>query len=168
MKRKLLLVPVLLAAITLGWALTGSRATADNSEQKSIEGVWLVDADAPFRPHLFTFHSDGTMTSTNPTNVQENPAAPHGGTNDSLGMGSWKLQKVNDTDYFVGTFWELNAFADNHQSTDTLKVSFKVQLTNNGQGFAGPAVVHLGADTFPSHLTGTERVVVDQAAVDSL
>ncbi len=168
MKRRLLLIPVLLAAVTLGWALTGTRATADNTEQKDIVGAWLVDADAPFRPHLFTFHADGTMTTTNPTNVQENPLAPHGGTNDSLGMGSWKLQKENNTDYFVGTFWQLNAFADNHQSTDTLKVSFKVQLTNNGQGFDGPAVVHLGTDVFSSHITGTERVVVDQGAVDSL
>lgn len=167
--KKLLLIPLILATLTLGWAVSSSRATAEHDfDSHSIVGAWEVDADAPFRPHLFTFHEDGTMTTTNPTNVQEDPSDPHGGTNDSLGMGSWKVEKDHDTKYFVGTFWQLNAFADNHQQTDTLKVSFKVQLTDDGHGFDGPAVVHLGAFTVPSHITGTQRVLVDQGAVDSL
>ncbi|HTH72570.1 MAG TPA: hypothetical protein VL737_04390 [Candidatus Pristimantibacillus sp.] len=168
--KKVLLVPVLLVTLTLGWALAAARGASavDDSSDNAIVGVWEVAADAPYSPHLFTFHADGTMTSTNPTNVQERQAAPHGGTNDSLGMGAWKTEVENGTKYFVGSFEELNAFADNHQPTDTLKVSFKVQLTNNGQGFDGPAIVHQGSDVIPSHVTGTQRVVVDQAAVDSL
>jgi hypothetical protein len=168
--KKLLLIPVLLLTLTVGWVLAGNQsATAWNEHDNgSIVGVWEVDADAPFRPHLFTFHSDGTMTTTNPTNVQENPTSPHGGTNDSLGMGSWKVQIKHGDKYIVGTFEQLNAFADNHQVADTLEVSFKVRLTNDGAGFDGPAVVHLGSDVIPSHITGTQRVLVDQDAIDSL
>jgi len=168
-KKKLLIIPAVVAVLALGWAVAGSRAMADSqNENQSIVGAWEVDAAAPYRPHLFTFHADGTMTSTNPTNVQESPDRPHGGTNDSLGMGSWRLEKQGEARYVVGTFWELNALADSHQPTDTLKVSFKVQLTNDGAGFDGPAVVHIGTDVIPSHLTGTQRIVVDQDAVGSL
>jgi hypothetical protein len=147
------------------FALSAAEA-ADNSAT-DIVGVWEVDADAPYRPHLFTFHGDGTMTTTNPTNVQENASQPHGGTNDSLGMGVWTVVKDHGQRYVIGTFEQLNAFADNHQPTDKLSVSFRVQLTHNGNGFEGPASARVGADTFPSHLTGT-RVDIDQAAVDAL
>ena len=167
--KKLLLIPLLLATLTVGWAVSSNKAVADQEvDSNSIVGVWEVDADAPFRPHLFTFHEDGTMTTTNPTNVQEDASDPHGGTNDSLGMGSWKVQNDNGIKYVLGTFWQLNAYADTHEQTDTLKVTFKVQLTDDGHGFDGPAVVHLGEFTVPSHITGTQRVLVDQAAADSL
>jgi len=46
-------------------------------------------------------------------------------------------------------------------------VSFKVKITDSGNGFDGPASAHQGTDTFPSHLTGV-RVNVDQTAVDAL
>jgi hypothetical protein len=107
------------------------------------------------------------MTTTNPTNVQENAAQPHGGTNDSLGMGVWRVEKSHGHRYIVGTFEQLNAFADTHQPTDKLSVSFKVQLTNNGAGFDGPAVARVGSDTAASYLTGA-RVNIDETAVDSL
>lgn len=168
--KKIAVIP--LAVTVLGVALLFTAhnrpvaADATNAA-KDIVGVWEVDADAPYRPHLFTFHDDGTMTSTNPTNVQENPSDPHGGTNDSLGMGVWKVEMDHGSSYVVGTFEELNAFADNHQPTDTLSVSFKVQLTDSDEGFDGPAVAKLGNLTAPSHLTGT-RLHIDQSAVDSL
>lgn len=156
------------AALALGLVIAMSRGSSAAADPGSdIVGVWEVDADAPYRPHLFTFHADGTMTTTNPTNVQENTAQPHGGVNDSLGMGVWKIVHDHGQRFIVGTFEQLNAFADNHQPADKLSVSFKVQLTDGGDGFDGPASARVGADTFPSHLTGV-RVVIDQAAVQAL
>lgn len=93
------------------------------------------------------------MTTTSPTNAQENSAQPHGGTNDSLGMGVWRVENDRDTCYIVGTFEQLNAFADNHQHADKLSVNFKVKPTNAGNGLDGPALATVGSDTFPSHLT---------------
>lgn len=163
-KAALLVVGVIVAAVV---AVVVSNTSASANSGNDIVGVWEVDADAPYRPHQFTFHADGTMTTTNPTNVQENAAAPHGGTNDSLGMGVWETVREHGQWYVVGTFEQLNAFADNHQPTDKLSVSFKVKLTNGGDGFDGPASARVGADVFPSHLTGV-RVVIDEAAVDAL
>lgn len=166
---KKLIIAVFVMAVTAGAGVVvlSQPSLADQAQPKDIVGVWEVDAVAPYRPHLFTFHSDGTMTTTNPTNVQENPAAPHGGTNDSLGMGVWRAEKKGNGRYVVGTFEQLNAFADNHQPTDKLSVSFKVKLTSGGNGFDGPASATVGADTLPSHLTGV-RVKVNEAAVNSL
>ncbi|HSX33404.1 MAG TPA: hypothetical protein VLF91_03650 [Candidatus Saccharimonadales bacterium] len=168
--KKFAIVPAavgVVAGLVLG--VSGGLVTADNGNGNggNIVGVWEVDAAAPYRPHLFTFNADGTMISANPTNVQESPNAPHGGTNDSLGQGVWTTVNVAGTKYVEGTFEELNAFADNHQPTDTLSVSFKLQMTNNDQGFDGPASATLAGQTFPSHLTGV-RVNIDQAAVDAL
>jgi len=159
------------AATTLALAiapLSVNLASAGNGNAgDKIVGVWEVDAAAPYRPHLFTFRSDGTMESTNPTNVQENATAAHGGTNDSVGMGVWKETHDGNEQFIVGTFEELNAFADNHQPTDTLSVSFKLHMTDGDNGFDGPASAKVAGDTFPSHLTGA-RVSVDQGAVDAL
>jgi len=168
MKKKLATLTLALAVVSLGTALAAPKmVAADNDHPSDIVGVWEVDAAAPYRPHLFSFHADGTMTSTNPTNVQENPAAAHGGTNDSLGMGVWKVQKQGNNRFVVGTFEELNAFADNHQPTDKLAVSFKVKLTGNGDKFDGPATAKVGTDSVPSHLTGM-RVNIDYSAVSGL
>src|SRR5262245_7554399 len=104
--------------------------------QRDTAGSWEVQAiGAPYQPHLFTFSSDGNMFTTNPTNVQENPSAPHGGTNDSVGMGTWH----KEGQYIFGTFYQLNAFADNHQPTDTLEVRFRVKV--NGDTFTGDWVI---------------------------
>lgn len=165
--RKLLVPSIVITLLLAGVLAFGNLASASNGHDADIVGVWEVDAAAPYRPHLFTFRDDGTMTSTNPTNVQENAAQPHGGTNDSLGMGVWRVVKEGSDSFVVGTFEELNAFADNHQPTDTLSVSFKLKVTNGGEGFDGPASAKLGADTFPSHLTGV-RLHIDQNAVNAL
>ena len=148
-----------------GIVFRGDMASADHPAD--IVGAWEVNAVAPYAPHLFTFNSDGTMLSTNPTNVQESAARPHGGTNDSVGMGTWKVVRDHDDRYIEGTFVELNALADNHQPTDKLSVSFKVQVQDDSNGFDGPASATVGSETNPSHLTGT-RIQVDQAAVDAL
>lgn len=168
LSKKLLLVPVVIAALTVGFALSenSGRAAADgDATSRAIVGAWEVTADAPYPPHLFTFHADGTMSTTNPTNVQENASDPRGGTNDSLGMGTWKAVNENGTKYVVGTFEQLNAYADNHQPTDKLSVSFKIKV--KGNELDGPAQAKLGAFTVPSHLHGT-KIAVDQAAVDNL
>lgn len=170
LRTKKVFLPLAAVVLTLGVAVAGlaHRVSASNDhDTSSIVGVWEVTAVAPYAPHLFTFHSDGTMTSTNPTNVQENSAKPHGGTNDSLGMGEWQQVQKGKNTYIVGTFEELNALADNHQPTDKLSVSFKVQLTNHGDGFDGPASATVGSETDPSHLTGT-RVNIDYSAVNKL
>lgn len=164
--KKLLLGFLAVVALTIGVVAVANRSHAEPSHPRDIVGVWEVDADAPYRPHLFTFHADGNMTTTNPTNVQENPLAPHGGTNDSLGMGRWAVVHEGNDRFIIGTFEQLNAFADNHQPTDKLSVSFKVQLTNENH-FEGPASATVGPDTFPSFLIG-DRVVIDQDAVDAL
>ena len=170
--KKLLLIPILATVITFGLAVSANANYGSGHgdfnrhfSDDTIVGVWEVDADAPYKQHLFTFHADGTMTTTNPTNVQENASDAHGGTNDSLGMGVWKTQKKNGVRYVVGTFEQLNAFADDHQPTDTLSVSFKI--TVDGDTFDGPAKVKLGALTDGSHITG-KRLKIDQAAIDSL
>ena len=166
MKRVVATVLIAAMAVTGGLAVT-SRNTVAAEHPKDIVGVWEVDADAPYRPHLFTFHEDGTMTTTNPTNVQENPTLPHGGTNDSLGMGVWRVEKQGDTRFIVGTFEQLNAFADNHQPTDKLSVSFRVELANDGNSFDGPASAKVGSDVFPSHVSGN-RITIDEPAVNAL
>lgn len=120
---------------------------------------------APYVPHLFTFHADGTMSTTNPTNVQEDPEAEHGGTNDSLGMGVWELVDENGTKYVVGTFEQLNAFADNHEPADKLSVTFK--LTVDDDTFEGPAIAELGPFTAPATLEGS-RILVDEDALAGL
>lgn len=167
MKKKLLLIPLAVVALAVGAAIAANNAvSAHDDHPRDIVGVWEVTAVAPYAPHLFTFHEDGTMTTTNPTNVQEKPSAPHGGTNDSLGMGVWKVQKEGNKRTIVGTFEQLNAFADNHQPTDKLSVSFKVELLNNNE-FEGPAKAKVGNQADDSGLHGY-RVTIDQTTVDNL
>lgn len=116
---------ILFAAAITYVAVDGAKAHADSP---SVVGAWQVDAiGAPYVPHQFVFTSDGTMFTTNPTDVQESATAPHGGTNDSLGMGAWH----HDGRAIVGTFYELNAFADNHQPTDTLEVRFRITVSGD-------------------------------------
>ncbi|SRR6266568_6217078 len=169
MKMKKMITAIALVGVVGGLAVgIGGHVVADTGKDPSdIVGVWEVTAVAPYAPHLFTFNADGTMLSTNPTNVQESPGKPNGGTNDSLGMGVWQVQRIRNIRYIVGTFEELNALADTHQPADKLSVSFKVQLTNNGDGFDGPASATVGSETDPSHLTGA-RVAINQSAANQL
>lgn len=165
--KKLLLIPAFIATLIVGLAAGQVGVNADNNDHpQDVVGAWFVDAvGAPYVPHLFTFNSDGTMLTTNPTNVQENPAQPHGGSNDSVGMGTWKVESSNGQKYVVGTFKQLNANAGDHQPADTLSVTFK--LTMNGDQFDGPAQAKLGPFTAPATLSGS-RIQVDQAAADDL
>jgi hypothetical protein len=167
MKKKLLLIPLAVLALAVGTAFIANHAVSAHDDHPSdIVGVWEVEAVAPYAPHLFTFHEDGTMTTTNPTNVQEKPGQPHGGTNDSLGMGVWKVEKQGNKRAIVGTFEQLNAFADNHMPTEKLSVSFKVQLLNSSE-FEGPAKAKVGNQAQDSGLHG-HRVNFDQTVINNL
>ena len=57
---------VCLAGLASLWA-SHQAANAQDQSNNSVVGVWEVKVDgAPFKPHLFTFHSDGTFLSANP------------------------------------------------------------------------------------------------------
>ena len=183
--KKSIIAVFAVAVLTLGATVVGTVKTSANNanaqahgsmNNTNIVGVWEVDADAPYRPHLFTFHSDGTMSTTNPTNVQETVSnavndvlsAATGGTNDSLGMGTWKMMKAqNGQQYIVGTFKQLNASAATHLPADTLAVSFKVKYDDKTKTFDGDASAMLGNAVQPSHLKGT-KVPIDMDAVNKL
>jgi hypothetical protein len=100
--KKLLLIPLILLTLTVGWALGPAQADATN-DGKEIVGAWEVTADAPYPPHLFTFHADGTMTTTNPTNVQDSPTAPRGGNEPAPTLEvSFKIRLINNDTEFEG------------------------------------------------------------------
>lgn len=95
-----------------------SRANAD------LVGVWLGDtADtAPYRDHLVTFHSDGTLDITNPTNVQQEAPGYGPGTTDSKGSGQWRWDAKRHA--VVWWFIELNSDAITHQPAESTKIVF--------------------------------------------
>lgn len=153
------------ATAVLLFAATQSAMAADCGGNQLV-GAWQVTADgAPYQPHLFIFHADGTMISSNPTNVQQNASKPHGGTNDSLGMGTWKCQ-AGKTPSIVGTFVELNANADDHSPTDSLIVTFKI--TTSKDTFNGKAAVRVGDMQVPGATLSGKRISIDKASLDTL
>jgi hypothetical protein len=153
------------AALLLATAGAQS-ATAAGCGEKHLVGAWEVTADgAPYQPHLFIFHADGTMITTNPTNVQENATKTHGGTNDSLGMGTWKCVK-GKTPSIVGTFMQLNANADDHTPTDSLSVTFKI--TASKDAFSGKAAVKVGDMQVPGATLTGKRIAIDKTALGTL
>jgi hypothetical protein len=95
-----------------------SRANAE------LVGVWLGDtADtAPYRDHLVTFHSDGTLDITNPTNVQQEAPGYGAGTTDSKGSGQWRWDAKRHA--VVWWFLELNSDAISHQPAESTKIVF--------------------------------------------
>jgi hypothetical protein len=121
----------------------------DASQSSRIVGAWDVDAlGAPFRPHVMTFHSDGTM-------LIDNPDAGDPSTSDSVGMGPWAYRNGA----VIGKFEEITADRVTHQFVARLIVTFT--LTVNGNRFTGPAeaTFHNADGTtqgpFPATLTGT-------------
>jgi hypothetical protein len=168
MKKKVIIIPALALALAVGWTAHGVNANGDDNNghaSGSLVGAWNVQAiGAPYEPHLFTFNSDGTMNSTNPTNVQESSGKPNGGTNDSLGMGPWKTLSGKANTY-VGTFYELNANAADHTPTDTLSVTYKIVV--KGDKFDGKALAKQGSFSAPAELKGT-RLGIDTSALAGL
>lgn len=153
-------------AATLFTPAAAWSADASSACNPDAVGAWVVQVKgAPFEPHLFIFHSDGTMNTTNPTNVQEDAAKPHGGTNDSLGMGVWTCGK-NGTSEIVGTFSQLNANADDHKPTDSLFVTFKIEVSKDT--FVGKAAVKVGDTPVPGATFEGKRITIDESALGGL
>ena len=87
-----------------------------------VIGVWFVRVEgAPFEPHLFTFHADGTMLSVNPD-------AGDAHTSDSDGMGPWMMRQHN---VIIGAFEEINADRTTHVYISKLRVEFTITLSGN-------------------------------------
>lgn len=135
----------------LGVALPSAAVADGRGNHHEIVGVWFVNAvGAPFQPHLFTFHSDHTMLSSNP-----DAGDPH--TSDSDGMGPWAASAPN---IVVGAFEEINADRTSHQYVSRLRVEYTIKL--DGDTFTGPAVANyfnpdgsLQQGPFPATLNGT-------------
>lgn len=166
MRKTAMVMVATLALAGAGFAGAHS-ASADSTkgDSKAIVGAWDVQAiGAPYQPHLFTFNDDGTMNTTNPTNVQEKTGSPHGGTNDSLGMGPWEAVKGHN-DTFIGTFYQLNANADDHTPTDGLAVTYKIVV--KGNTFSGKALAKQGTFSAPATLQG-KRLTIDRSALKGL
>ena len=116
---------------------SGSSGPAAPGPATALGGsVWYVMAvGAAFEPHLFTFHSDGSMLSHNPEAGDKN-------TSDSAGMGPWKSLGRNK---YKGRFVEINAnygdaAVDPHKFNSNLVVDFTITVTGNT--FNGPAVAN--------------------------
>ena len=92
-----------------------------------IVGAWFVTTpEAPFRYHMFAFHSDGTMQQSNPDGGNPN-------TSDSSGIGVW----TRDGDVVRGRFVEVTADRGTHQFVSRGEISFRIQV--HGDNFSGPA-----------------------------
>jgi hypothetical protein len=122
-----------------GLALVGPQEAVEASERRRpFGGAYYVLADAPYGPHLMTFNADGTMTSTNPTNVQDGPAASVKVT-DSVGMGSWRY---DGREHVLITMVQENANQPARDRSLRLHVSARVKISRDGD-FEGPAIAEL-------------------------
>ncbi len=140
-----------------GRAVSPGGAASAQAAESSLEGVWYVMAEgAPFKPHLFTFHSDGTMLTHNPET-----ADPTG--SDSAGMGPWV--GLGDSQY-KGRFVQINAYWSDYKQPKELQRTYKDDLivdftvTVTGDTFVGPASVNYFNGSLAEYLhTGSrERV----------
>lgn len=136
----------------LGAVAVPAAAVADGrGNGHDIVGVWFVNAvGAPFQPHLFTFHSDYTMLSSNP-----DAGDPH--TSDSDWTGPWAVGRAGTV---FGAFEEINADRTSHEYVSRLRVEYTINL--DGDTFTGPAVANyynpdgsLQQGPFPATLNGT-------------
>jgi hypothetical protein len=125
-------VTLLMAVVVVGAgvAVVAKRSAyaGQDAEQSranaNLVGVWLGDtADtAPYRDHLVTFHGDGTLDITNPTNVQQEAPGYGAGTTDSKGSGQWRWDARRHA--VVWWFLELNSDAISHQPAESTKIVF--------------------------------------------
>jgi hypothetical protein len=101
----------------------GVAGTASADEGFSpVVGVWEVSVgNAPFGPHLFTFHSDHTFLSSNP-----DAGDPH--TSDSDGEGVWQDIGHNKV---TGIFKEYDADRTTNQFVGTLTVTYTIKIKGN-------------------------------------
>ena len=127
MKRPLFVILAICIGIVLGFQWSSMRS-AEAADAKQIVGVWFVTfPDAPFKYHMCTFHSDGTME-------QANPDAGDAHTSDSDGMGIW----VVEAGKIRGKFVEVTADRTTRQFVSRGEISFTLSI--DGDRFAGSAV----------------------------
>lgn len=113
------------AAVGLNWS---AARLVEAAEGRRVVGVWFVTfPDAPFKYHMCTFHSDGTME-------QANPDAGDAHTSDSDGMGVW----VREGGKIRGKFVEVTADRTSRQFVSRGEISFTLDV--DGDRFAGQAV----------------------------
>jgi hypothetical protein len=106
-------------------------ANAQNQDNNSVVGVWEVNVGgAPFGPHLFTFHSDGTFLSSNPD-------AGDPKTSDSDGEGTWQASQQGNGTTVTGIFKEYDADRSTNAFVGVLTVTYAIKVTGNT--FKGPA-----------------------------
>lgn len=124
MRRPLSTLGVAALCLSLAACRPVSRGQGDSP---AIVGTWFVTIpEAPFRYHMFVFHSDGTLE-------QSNPDAGDPNTSDSNGMGAWAA----DGDKIKGRFVEIAADRTTRQFVSRGEISFLIQV--NGNAFSGTA-----------------------------
>lgn len=139
------------AVVAGGLAALGAGERVEASPKvRRFGGAYYVQAEAPYVPHLMTFHDDGTMLSTNPTNVQSVVAletdagsilgAQLLGTTDSVGMGTWRW---DDRNHVLITMVQENANQPERTRGARLHVSARVRVYPGGDEFDGPAIAEL-------------------------
>jgi len=145
-RRRALVAAGLGGAVALAAPVSAAEAAGPAWDRKhkirAFGGVYYVQAQAPYVPHLMTFHDDGTMTSTNPTNVQDGPNAGVKVT-DSLGMGTWRWMRLQDGWRVLITMVQENALQPARARGPRLHVTALVDVLAQGDEFDGPAVAEL-------------------------
>jgi hypothetical protein len=141
-------------ALVLGASTWPAPVEADHPGPHSspVTGSWIGKVHgAQYEDHLFQFHADGTMISSNPSNVQEKPDGT--GVNDSTGQGNWHQERGK----VVGTFVELNAGQTTHKPAADLTVRFTVEV--HGDHLTGTAKVWVGTEQVPDASFDFQRIV---------
>lgn len=127
MKKSFLIIIAMCVGIVLGTSWSAMRS-AEAAGSRQIVGVWFVQfPDAPFKYHMCTFHSDGTME-------QANPDAGDAHTSDSDGMGVW----VREGDKIRGKFVEVTADRTTRQFVSRGEISFTLDV--KADSFTGSAI----------------------------
>jgi hypothetical protein len=125
MKRSLLFLMLVLAAVSILESTGCSSITGANNSINPIVGAWLVkDLGAPFPYHMYVFNADGTMQQANP-----DAGDPH--TSDSDGKGVW----VADGTKIKGKWMEVTADRATHKYSGRTEITYDIKV--NGDNFIG-------------------------------
>jgi hypothetical protein len=113
--------------IVSGFTFGAATTTNANSSHSKIVGSWYaVTEGAPYDDHVLQFDDSGNVLINNPSRVQEQPDGT--GTNDSVGVGSWKY----DHGVYVFNFMELNAVQGTNIVAPQTEIKFWVTFDQNG------------------------------------
>jgi hypothetical protein len=160
-----LLAAVAVVGVSVAVLEKGSAYAGQDGEQSRAKahlvGVWLGNtADtAPYRDHLVTFHRDGTLDITNPTNVQQEAPGYGAGTTDSKGSGQWRWDAKRHA--VVWWFLELNSDAITHQPAESTKIVFITRFVGDRMVGKWAGGGHTGTITL-------DRLGVTQDEIDAV